>query len=277
MITGRYGAAVIDERLIGALHLSSGAHDDDPGPAHRAFQTSTISAMLDGSYEGDVSFADLAGRGDFGIGTLDGCDGEMIAIDGSFLRADVTGRIEVVDPAARTPFAVLTSFEPRHRLTLGPGSGTGEGAGLSFDEICAEIDARVGHPEIVHAVRVDGRFARLHLRSVPKQEPPYRPLAEVLAGQSVFDFENLEGTLVGFRFPDLGLGVGVAGYHLHFISADRTRGGHVLDCHAAGVLEAAVDDLSDLYVETPPGVEIGAGGSTAAALDALERDRTGER
>ena len=261
---------MIDERLIGALHLSSGAHEDDPGPAHRAFQTSTISAMLDGAYEGDVSFAELAGRGDFGIGTLDGCDGEMIAIDGSFLHADTEGRIEAVDPETRTPFAVLTSFEARHRLTLEAGEG------ISFDAICAEIDVRVGHPEIVHAVRVDGRFDRLHLRSVPRQEPPYRPLAEVLADQAVFDFEALEGTLVGFRFPDLGLGVGVAGYHLHFISDDRALGGHVLDCLASGTLEAAVDDLPDLYVETPPGVEIGAAGPPAGALDALERDRTGE-
>ena len=71
---------MIDERLIGALHLSSGTHEDDPGEAHRVFQASTISALLDGAYEGDVTFAELASRGDFGIGTLNGCDGEMVAI-----------------------------------------------------------------------------------------------------------------------------------------------------------------------------------------------------
>jgi acetolactate decarboxylase len=198
---------VIDERLIGALHLSSGTHEDDPGEAHRVFQASTISALLDGAYEGDVTFAELASRGDFGIGTLNGCDGEMVAIEGSFLRADTKGRIEAVDPEAKTPFAVLTNFEARHRLVLEEGEAT------SYDAICSEVDARIGHPEIVHAVRVDGRFKHLHLRSVPRQEPPYRPLADVLEDQTVFDFEDLEGTLVGFRFPDLTLGVGVAGYH----------------------------------------------------------------
>ena len=71
---------MIDERLIGALHLSSGTHEDDPGEAHRVFQASTISALLDGAYEGDVTFAELASRGDFGIGTLNGCDGEMVAM-----------------------------------------------------------------------------------------------------------------------------------------------------------------------------------------------------
>lgn len=258
---------VIDERLIGALHLSSGTHEDDPGDAHRAFQASTISALLDGAYEGDVTFAELAGRGDFGIGTLNRCDGEMVAIEGSFLHADTEGRIEDVDPEAKTPFAVLTSFEARHRLVLE------EGEASTYDEICSVLDARVGHPEIVHAVRVDGRFEHLHLRSVPPQEPPYRPLAEILADQTVFDFEDLDGTLVGFRFPDMTLGIGVAGYHFHFISDDRTRGGHVLDCRTTGKLEVAVDDLPDLYVETPPGVGIGKDDGSTELLESLERDR----
>jgi acetolactate decarboxylase len=255
---------LIDERLIGALHLSSGLHDDHPAAAHRAFQTSTVSALLDGAYDGDVTFAELAGAGDFGLGTLNGCDGEMIAIDGRFLRADVEGRVEEVPGDARTPFAVLTRFEARHRFELA--------GGASFDELCAAIDERIGHPEIVHALRIDGRFARVHCRSVPKQSKPYRPLADVLGEQSVFDFEDADGTLLGFRFPDLGLGVGVAGYHLHFISDDRSRGGHVLDCLAgAEPVRAAVDDLTDLYVETPPGVAIG-GKVDQSAVESLERE-----
>jgi acetolactate decarboxylase len=258
---------VIDERLIGALHLTSGTHEDDPGSGHRAFQASTIAALLDGAYEGDVTFSELAGRGDFGLGTLNGCDGEMIAIEGAFFRADTDGRTRPVAPEEKTPFAVLTWFEARHRLILDAPNGT------DYDRICSVIDERVGHPEIVHAVRIDGRFERLHLRSIPKQVPPYRPLSELLAGQTVFDFTELEGTLVGFRFPDLGLGVGVAGYHFHFISKDRRRGGHVLDCRAIEPLEASVDDLPDLHVETPSGVRIGAGAVDAGFLDSLERDR----
>ena len=60
--------------------------------AHVLFQASTIGALLDGSYDGDLTFAELAERGDLGLGTLNGLDGEMIAIDGEFLRADVDGR-----------------------------------------------------------------------------------------------------------------------------------------------------------------------------------------
>lgn len=256
----------IDERLIGALHVT-GTGSGVPGAApagHDVFQASTIAALLDGAYDGDVTFAELAGQGDQGLGTLNACDGEMIAIDGRFLRADVDGVISEVPGTARTPFAVLSYFEPRHRFALsGP---------LSHAELLAEIDRRVGHPDIVHAVRVDGRFAQVRCRSVPAQAKPYRPLSEVIADQHVFEFEQTEGTMVGFRFPDSDGGVAVPGYHLHFVTADRTRGGHVLD---SGALEVAVavDDSSELRVETPPGVELGGGGALdAAAVDRVEHD-----
>ena len=256
----------IDERLIGALHLTSGGASEELGTGHRAFQASTLRALLDGAYDGDVTFAELARRGDFGIGTLNGCDGEMIALDGRFLRADVGGEISEVPPEARTPFAVLTFFEPRHRLAVPGGAG--------FDELCATIDAQVGEEAIVHAIRAEGHFTSVRCRSVPKQSRPYRPLAEVVAEQRVFDLADVEGTLVGFRFPNLGLGVGVPGYHLHFVDADRARGGHVLDCGVgAAPLEVEVDDLADLHVETPPGIEIGSERLTQAAVNALERDQ----
>ena len=88
---------------------------------------------------------------------------------------------------------------------------------------------------------------------MPRQSPPYRPLTEVVAEQHVFELADVEGTMVGFRFPDYAEGIEVAGYHLHFISADRTRGGHVLDSRARR-LRARVDPSADLHVELPPGV-----------------------
>ncbi len=171
----------IDERLVGALHLqslSAGDLDRERREAHGTFQTSTIAALLDGAYDGDVSFAELAERGDFGLGTLDACDGEMIALDGSFLRADVEGVLHPIPPEARTPFAVVTRFRPLHTLVL-PGP-------LSDEEVRAAIDAAVGHGERVHAIRIEGSFAAVRARSVPRQNRPYRPLAEVISEQHVF-------------------------------------------------------------------------------------------
>ncbi len=83
------------------------------------------------------------------------------------------------------------------------------------------------------AIRLDGRFELVRARSVPRQEPPYRPLTEVVADQHVFELADVEGTMLGFRFPTYVEGIEVAGYHLHFVSADRSRGGHVLDSRCA--------------------------------------------
>ncbi|MCA1738575.1 MAG: acetolactate decarboxylase, partial [Actinobacteria bacterium] len=39
--------------------------------------------MLDGNYDGELTFAELGARGDFGLGTFDALDGEMIGLDGA--------------------------------------------------------------------------------------------------------------------------------------------------------------------------------------------------
>jgi len=257
--------SVIDERLVKALHVHTlrkrELHAErDP---HLLFQTSTIDALLDGAYDGDVTFAELAEHGDFGLGTFDACDGEMIALDGGFLRADVDGDLRQVEPERRTPFAVLTFFDPARSFEIeGP---------LEGEDFLAALDERLGHPEAAHALRIVGSFDRVHARSVARQEKPYRPLTEVVADQHVFELAG-EGTMVGFRFPDFAAGLNVPGYHLHFASADRSRGGHVLSS-AIGSVRVEVDDEVDLHLELPPGVELDSPGAVSDdALRRVERD-----
>ena len=147
----------------------------------------------------------------------------MIAVDGLFLKADVNGDLEVIPGDARTPFAVLANLDPSHRFELG-------GNRRRSTSSARRSTARSATPSRSTRSAIDGRFDRVHARSVPKQSKPYRPLAEVVADQQTFDFAGVEGTIVGFRFPELEEGLNVPGYHLHFATADRTRGGHVLDC-----------------------------------------------
>ena len=219
-----------------------------------------------GNYEGDVTFAELAERGDLGLGTLNHLDGEMIAVDGRFYRADVEGEVSEVGPEERTPFAVVTRFRPAITFDL-------EGE-RSHEQLLAALDERLPDDAPSAAVRLDGRFESVRARSVPRQEPPYRPLTEVVSEQHVFELAGVEGTMMGFRFPDYAEGIEVSGYHLHFITADRTRGGHVLDSRAAGIT-AQLDPSSDLHVELPPGVELAdpdLAGDAHAALDRVEHE-----
>jgi acetolactate decarboxylase len=255
---------MLDERLVKALHVHSLREEElhaerDP---HVLFQASTIGALLDGAYGGDVTFAELAEHGDLGLGTLNGLDGEMIALDGRFFRADASGRVSEIDAAARTPFAVLTWFEPTVELAVAEPVG--------HDELLALMDDHLPGGTVACAARIDGAFELVHARSVPRQEPPYRPLAEVVGTQTVFDLADVEGTVVGFRFPDYSEGLEVSGYHLHFITADRARGGHVLEVRTRRAT-VRLDASTDLHVELPPGVDLESAQSSREVHAALER------
>ena len=260
---------MLDERWIKSLHVESMRRADlhEEREHHVLFQASTIGALLDGAYEGDLSFAELAAHGDLGLGTLNRLDGEMIALDGEFLRADVEGRIHPVAPEERTPFAVVTRFEPTVEAEL-PGP-------LEHGALLAALDELAPAGAASCAVRLDGRFEFVRARSVPAQEPPYRPLTEVVAAQNVFELRDLAGTMVGFRFPAYVEGIEVAGYHLHFVSADRERGGHVLGSRSAGALRARLDPSDDLHVELPPEVDLADPDLAADTHAAIVRAETG--
>ncbi len=256
----------IDHTLIKALHVEALRKQDlhAEREPHVLFQASTFEALLESNYDGDVSFAELAEHGDLGLGTFDAIDGEMIAVDGEFFRATVDGRVHPVEPSRTTPFAVVTFFDATHRFELPEPIG--------WDGLLGALDARLGDPAAAHALRVEGRFERVHARSVARQRKPYPPMTKVAAGQRVFDLDRVEGTMVGFRFPDYATGINVPGYHLHFVTADRARGGHVLECSPTAVT-VQVDDSVDLHVELPAGIELTSPDATSqAALDRVERE-----
>jgi acetolactate decarboxylase len=260
---------MLDERWIRALHVETMRELELHAERehHVLFQASTIGALLDGAYEGDLSFAELAEHGDLGLGTLNGLDGEMIALDGRFYRADVDGAVVEVGPEARTPFAVVTCFEPAIDQEI---------AGLlDHPNLLTRLDELIPAAAASCAIRLDGRFESVRARSVPRQEPPYRPLTEVVLEQHIFELTDVEGTMLGFRFPDYAEGIEVGGYHLHFISADRSRGGHVLGSRANG-LRARLDPSNELHVELPPAVDLAdpdLAAATHAAVEAVERTR----
>ena len=255
----------IDAALVGALHIEYlekrdvAAREDRH---HVLFQTSTIDALLDGRYDGDVTFAELADRGDFGLGTVDALDGEMIALDGDFYQVKADGLAYPLSPETKTPFAVVTFFEPDIALSLeGP---------MDFAALRAYLDALVGDEATLYAVRVDGRFDHVKTRSVPRQHEPYPPLAEVVENQPTFEYSDVRGSLIGFRFPDYVQGLNVSGYHLHFITEDRSAGGHLLECRISSG-ELHVDHETDLSLELPAGVDVPVPDPTSTKRDMLNR------
>ena len=223
---------IVDDRLIGALHLRAltrAGFDHDPVHEHQVVQAGTIDALLQGKYDSDITLAEVMRMADLGIGTIQKLDGELMILDGA---AWVAGSDTVVREVP-----------------------------MAWDDLTALIDSLAAPDASVVAVRIDGDFDDIGLRSVARQTPPYPPLVDVVAHQTTWHVPNARGTLLGFRFPDATAGVEVPGYHLHFLSDDRTTGGHVLSLvvrHGT----VAVDDCDDVHVALPAGVNLGTPGVT---------------
>jgi len=184
-------------------------------------QVATIDALLAGVYDGHMSLATLKQYGDFGIGTFEGLDGEMILLDGVFYKVRADGKVYLPDLTEKTPFASVTGFEPDIEAAIEKP--------LDMQAFVELVDGLFPRQNSFCAILVRGDFTRMRTRSVPMQQKPYPPLAEVTKNQPVFDFENISGVLVGFRSPDFVKGVNVPGYHIHFLADDLSGGGHVLN------------------------------------------------
>jgi len=68
----------------------------------KVFQVSTIKALLAGVYDGEVTFGQLKQQGDLGLGTLNGLDGEMVAVDGRFYQIKTDGVAYPVSDQTKT-------------------------------------------------------------------------------------------------------------------------------------------------------------------------------
>jgi acetolactate decarboxylase len=185
------------------------------------YQVSTIDALMQGVYDGVQPVGELKKHGNFGIGTFEGLDGEMIVLDGKVYQAKADGRIYPVADSATTPFATVTYFERDITATTD--------RSMNFSVFSTEMGSRLPSQNMIYAVRMHGTFPWMKVRAIPAQQKPYPSLTDAAKNQSVYTYENTTGTVVGFYTPVFFKGLNVAGYHLHFISDDRLTGGHILD------------------------------------------------
>jgi len=191
-------------------------------PRDVLYQVSTLSALSGGDYDGRVPFRVLKSHGDFGLGTFDRLDGEMVAVDGRFFRVQANGLVSDAPPDETTPFAAVTHFKSDDTLRL-----TG---GASCATLMTLLEQRLPSREMLYAIRIGGSFSWLQTRSVPAQHPPYVPLAEALQEQVVFTLSDIDADMVGFWLPAVLQNVNAAGFHFHALARDWSSGGHVLDC-----------------------------------------------
>lgn len=185
------------------------------------YQISTITSLIAGNYDGVDSLDTLKKNGDIGIGTFSGLDGELIMLDGNIYQVKASGEVKRPQGKVTTPFSAVTFFDKDVTKQLSEID--------SYEKLIEEIDSLIPREDAFYAIRIDGKFRHVKVRSVPRQQKPYQPLSEITQNQPEFEYDNIKGSLVGFWCPEYVGGVNVPGYHLHFISEDRTKGGHLLE------------------------------------------------
>jgi acetolactate decarboxylase len=201
-----------------------------------------MAALLDAVYDGEMTVDELLEHGDFGLGTFNALDGEMIVNDGTVHQLRSDGGATVVPPDLHTPFACVTYFDPEQTITID--------RPMEKENFEALVDAVIGNPNMFAAVRFTGQFEKVDTRTVFCQCRPYPPMLDVVRRQPTRHFGASSGTMLGFRTPGYMQGVNVAGYHLHFLSADQQKGGHVIDYRvASGRLEIA--RISEVEIQLP--------------------------
>ena len=205
------------------------------------FQVSTSTALVEGVYGGVVTIAELKQHGSFGLGTFDGLDGEMLALDGHFYQVLGDGTVREARDDARVPFAVITEFRAEREFIIDRVE--------SFDELTAQLDSRRNTGNLFFAARIDGHFAHIRTRALCKTVSGVS-LVEATAHQPEFALTDVSGTAVGFWTPLYARTINVAGWHFHFVTDDRTGGGHVLDCQGVQ-LRAQLQDLADVRIAMP--------------------------
>jgi len=208
---------------------------------HRMYQISTSNALVEGVYSGAISSRYLLLHGNFGLGTFENLDGEMVIADGAIYQVHSDGSVLRRDDDFQIPFAVITRFQQEYLFETGPIA--------NMHDLEQSCDPHRESANLFYAFRVDGMFERVRARAVSAVGAGTR-LVDAAKAQAEFEFNDLEGTLTCFWSPSYSSSFNVPGYHFHFLSEDRTKGGHVLDLSAAK-LWVGVQMLCEYDVRLP--------------------------
>jgi acetolactate decarboxylase len=213
---------------------------------NKLYLCAPVNALVEGIYEQNIPFYEIRKHGDFGLGTFNDLDGEMMMFDGLIYRVGADGKAnQITDDEVCTPFCCVTFFQPSSQEFLE--------RTLSYEEFLSWMKELMPSSNLFYAFRIEGKFEYVKTRSVPKQEN-YRPLVEVAKEQPTFEFKDVKGTMVGFYTPSFVPSLNVPGVHLHFITEDRSSGGHLLECRFQS-LKLEMEYLYTVEVSLPSNLD----------------------
>ena len=252
------------------LQPNTSAPRQPDGNIGAVYQVALLQSLTQGYFDGVIKVSELKRRGDTGLGTFDGVNGEMIVLDGRVYQALGNGSVRTADDNETVPFSVVTFFDKDISAVL-PASDDINSLKESLTKIVDENGRN-----LFFMVKLVGKFKRMKVRSIPKQTKPYRSLDKALAAdQKVYEYENISGTAVALYCPDYMAGLNASGWHLHFISDNKTRGGHILDLSFDSV-QAEFDAKQSFELYLPGDPEFQSMGLSKDVSEAIRKVETNE-
>jgi acetolactate decarboxylase len=229
--------------LLTALCLCSNSSFAQQKNENTLYTAGHASAFIGGLYDAYYPYSKVKRHGDFGLGAPDKLDGEVLILNGKIYQTQATGKTFEVKPSTLTPFAVVNFFHADKVVKTK--------TGMSKEQLYAYLDSVMPNQNGIYAVRIKGSFKLVKTRAFPPvTNKPYLPLAEMLPLQHFFTFSNVKGTLVGYRIPTYMEGPNISGYHFHFLSDDKQKGGHTTEL-TTGEISIEVDSLDSFMVDIP--------------------------
>jgi acetolactate decarboxylase len=154
----------------------------------------------------------------------------MVIVDGQVFPVRSDGSVRACDDEVLSPFAVITRFAPERAVTLDQCP--------DLRHLTSRFDALRPSDNFFLARRVDGHCDDVHTRAMCRTAAGV-PLVQAAAVQPECECQHVSGTLVGFWMPGYAKTLSVLGDHVPFVSADRTSGGHLLQCRGDQPTSAA--------------------------------------
>ncbi len=199
------------------------SNKNELGPIH---VIGSYKNLLDNKLKGLLKYKEIKPLGNFGLGTFDFVDGEMIALDGNFYRANEEGDLTLAEDTRHCPFAIVCQFNEQKAEQT-------EENDISLKDFQKKLlNIRKWHPtqSIAMAIKIDIAADWIEYRSEENSDEK-ASFDHVISQEKRHRHEQQAGTLVGFYFDNSLNDLTSSEFHFHYVNANKSKGGHLYDCH----------------------------------------------
>lgn len=211
------------------------------------YQYSIIDALMAGVFDGDLTIGQLKKKGDFGVGTFNKVDGELLIDQGHVYKISYDGSVKEVPDSDSTSAAFVKFFKADTTIYL-------TGTNLTYEKVQEQL-THILNPNSIYALRISADFSSMTTRAARPAHAPYPTLpGHLKENQAVFELKNTEGICNGFLLPPYLARTNVPGFHLHYVAGDRKSGGHIFNFTASS-LRVEIDEAKGFTIENNTNAE----------------------